>query len=172
MEIHVNSNRSINFEPLEMGERAIEIVEYRPAHQPWFEKFNREWIEKYFAMEPLDYQILQNPEEHIIQKGGSIFLALWHGEFAGTVALKLITPDVYELTKMAVGEKFQGRKIGRALAEAAVARAKSKGARKIFLYSNTILDAAIALYRNLGFKEVPVDGPYKRTNIKMELNLA
>ena len=155
-----------------MVERAIEIVEYRPAHQTWFEKFNREWIEKYFCMEPLDYQILQHPEEHIIQKGGSIFLALWDGKFAGTVALKFITPEVYELTKMAVDEKFRGRKIGRALAEAAVAKAKSRGARKVFLYSNTVLDAAIALYLKLGFKEVPVDGPYKRTNIKMELDLA
>lgn len=172
MEIHTNSNRSINFEPADMVEMGIEIVEYQTAHQPWFEKFNRAWIEKYFWMEPLDYQILQNPEEHIILKGGSIFLATWHGEFAGTVALKFITPDVYELTKMAVDEKYQGRKIGRALAEAAVAKARSNGARKIFLYSNTVLDSAIALYKRIGFAEVPVDGPYKRTNIKMELNLA
>lgn len=28
---------------------------------------------------------------------------------------------------------------------------------------------AIALYRKLNFREIPVDGPYKRTNIKMEL---
>jgi len=29
----------------------------------------------------------------------------------------------------------------------------------------------MALYTKLGFKEIPVDGPYKRTDIKMELIL-
>jgi len=154
-----------------MVDTAIEIVDYEPSHQPWFEKFNRQWIEKYFSMEPLDYQILQHPEEHIIKKGGSIFMASWNGKMAGTVALKFITPDDYELTKMAVDEEFQGRKIGLALAGAAITRARNRGAQKIFLYSNTLLHPAIGLYTKLGFREIPVDGPYKRTNIKMELAL-
>jgi ribosomal protein S18 acetylase RimI-like enzyme len=154
-----------------MVETAIEIVEYEPAHQFWFEKFNRDWIEKYFSMEPLDFEILQNPEKFIINKGGSIFMASWQGELAGTVALKFVTPKVYELTKMAVDEKFQGRKIGHALADAAIYRARNNGAAKIFLYSNTMLVPAVELYTKLGFREIPVDGPYKRTNIKMELIL-
>ena len=72
---------------------------------------------------------------------------------------------------MAVDEKFQGKKIGQALADAAIAKAKSLGAKKIILYSNTILAPAIALYRKIGFKEIPVDGTYKRSDIKMELPL-
>ncbi|HEX8040042.1 MAG TPA: GNAT family N-acetyltransferase [Chryseosolibacter sp.] len=147
----------------------IEIVDYRAEHQPWFEKFNRDWIEKYFAMEPMDYKILQHPEEHIIRTGGSIFMASYDRELAGTVALKRSEARVFELTKMAVDEKFQGKKIGLALAEAAIARAKEADAEKVFLYSNTLLVPAVGLYRKLGFREVPVDGPYKRTNIKMEL---
>lgn len=154
-----------------MVDTAIQILDYVPAHRPWFEKFNRQWIEKYFAMEPPDYEILGTPEEFIIKKGGYIFMASYHGELAGTVALKLAAPGVYELTKMAVDEHFQGKKIGNALAEAAIEKAKEKGAGKIFLYSNTILEPAISLYKKLGFREVPVDGPYKRTNIKMELTI-
>lgn len=50
-------------------------------------------------------------------------------------------------------------------------RGRKAGEHKIFLYSNTILEPAISLYTNPGFREVPVDGPYKRTNIKMELNI-
>jgi ribosomal protein S18 acetylase RimI-like enzyme len=147
----------------------LKIVDYKPEHQLWFEKLNREWIEKYFAMEPPDYQILQDPEKYILANGGSVFMALYNQVVAGTVALKFLSPDVYELTKMAVSESFQGKKIGRALAEAAIARARSSGARKIVLYSNTMLESAIALYEKLGFVEIPVDGPYKRTNIKMQL---
>ena len=153
-----------------MVDTALEILEYKPAHQPWFEKLNRQWIEKYFWMEPLDFLILQNPEDHIIKKGGSIFMASYHKELAGTVALKFVSPGIYELTKMAVDEKYQGKKIGQALADAAIIKSKKIGAEKIILYSNTILQPAIALYKKIGFQEIPVDGPYKRTNIKMEFN--
>jgi hypothetical protein len=53
----------------------------------------------------------------------------------------------------------------------AIAQAKALSADKIILYSNTMLETAITLYRKLGFVEVPLDGPYKRSDIKMELNL-
>ena len=149
----------------------LEMVEYRPEHQPWFEKLNREWIEHYFWMEPIDFEVLQHPDKHIINKGGTIFMASCDREIAGTVALKFVSPGIYEFTKMAVDKKFRGQKIGQALAEAAIEKAKKLGAHKIILYSNTILSPAIALYRKLGFVEVAVDGPYKRSDIKMELLL-
>jgi ribosomal protein S18 acetylase RimI-like enzyme len=147
----------------------LEIAEYQPQHQPWFEKFNRAWIEHYFRMEPIDELVLQDPDEHIISKGGSILMATFNGEMAGTVALKFVEAGVYEFTKMAVDEKFRGKKVGEALAQAAIGKAKELGAEKIILYSNTMLQPAVALYRKLGFKEVPLDGPYKRSNVKMEL---
>ncbi len=149
----------------------IEILEYQPEHQPWFEKLNRHWIEKYFWMEPIDFDVCQHPEDHIIKKGGSIIMASYNREIAGTVALKYASPGIYEFTKMAVEDKFQGLKIGKALALAAIKKAKQQGAHKIILYSNRKLETAITLYRKLGFVEVSVDAIYKRSDIKMELNL-
>jgi GNAT superfamily N-acetyltransferase len=149
----------------------ISIFDYRDEYQPWFEKLNRDWIEKYFWMEPVDFLVLQRPEEHIIKPGGSILMATYAREVAGTVALKRVDAEVYEFTKMAVDEKFQGKKIGLALAVAAIDRAKALGGKKVILYSNTRLTPAITLYRKIGFREVPVDGPYKRSDIKMELIL-
>lgn len=154
-----------------MEDVKLEIVEFKTEHQPWFEKFNRDWIEKFFWMEPLDVEVLSNPDKFIIQKGGTIFMASLEKEMAGTVALKFVEKGVYEFTKMAVDEKFRGKKVGNALAEAAIMKARQLGAFKIILYSNTILSPAIALYKKLGFMEVPVDGTYKRSNIKMELML-
>ena len=152
-------------------ETMVNILNYQPGHQPVFEKLNRDWIEKYFWMEPVDQEVLGNPEEHIIQQGGFIFMADYKNEIVGTVALKFVETGVYEFTKMAVDEKFQGLKIGKQLAKAAIEKAKQKQAHKIILYSNTKLITAIALYRKLGFQEIPVDGPYKRSNVKMELAL-
>ena len=41
----------------------IKIVDYRPEHQPYFESFNREWIEELFEMEPVDEWVLTNPDK-------------------------------------------------------------------------------------------------------------
>jgi ribosomal protein S18 acetylase RimI-like enzyme len=149
----------------------LEITDYESAHQPWFERLNRNWIEEFFWMESIDYEVLQHPEVHIIEEGGSILMAIANGEVVGTVALKYVEPDIFEFTKMAVDTRFRGMKIGETLALKAIERARKCDAAKIILYSNTVLAPAIALYRKLGFREVPLDGPYERSNIKMELML-
>lgn len=154
-----------------MESAVLEIIDYRPEHQPWFEKFNREWIEEHFWMEHIDTAVLQNPEKYIIGKGGAILIATFNKEIAGTVGLKLNDDGSYEFTKMAVDKKFRGLKIGQALADATLQKAKQLGAKRIILYSNTKQVPAIALYRKLGFIEIQNDGLYERGNIKMELTL-
>lgn len=149
----------------------LEIIKYKPEHQPWFEKFNREWIEENFWMEHIDTAVLQNPEKYILNKGGAILIARLNNEVVGTVALKHNSDGIYEFTKMAVDKRFRGKKIGQALAEATIQKAKELKAEKIILYSNTKQVPAIALYRKLGFVEIPNDGLYERGNIKMELTL-
>jgi GNAT superfamily N-acetyltransferase len=154
-----------------MDVKTVSIVEFEPGHQPWFEKLNRHWIEKYFWMEPIDFEVLGNPQKNIIDHGGTILMALDDNMPVGTVALKFVQPGVYEFTKMAVDDAYQGKKIGQLLSEAAIIKARELNAEKIILYSNTVLAPAIALYKKLGFIEIPLDGPYKRSNIKMELLL-
>lgn len=154
-----------------MESAAIEVVSYKPEHQPWFEKLNRDWIEKYFWMEPIDFEVLQRPEEHILKHGGTIFIGTYNREIAGTAAVKFVEAEVYEFTKMAVDEKFQGKKIGKAIAKHAIEWCRKSDASRIILYSNTKLETAIAMYRKLGFVEVALDGLYKRSDIKMELKL-
>ncbi len=148
---------------------SIEIIEYKNEHQPWFEKFNRDWIVKNFTMEPIDYEVLQHPQQYIIDDGGSILMIVSNNEIAGTVALKKYKPGVYELTKMAIDARFQGQGLGKVLALAAINKVKALGGESIILYSNRKLATAISLYKKLGFHEVPVDGVYKRSDIKMQL---
>ena len=149
----------------------IEILDLSPELRIFFEQLNREWIERYFAMEPLDYQLLQNPETEIIEKGGAVlFAATTDGEVVGTVALKKAGDGVFELAKMAVDEKKRGRGAGLALGLAALERARKMGARKVVLYTNSALEPAINLYRKLGFRDVPVtEKGYTRVDVKMEL---
>jgi DNA-binding MarR family transcriptional regulator/GNAT superfamily N-acetyltransferase len=152
----------------------VKIVPYQPKYQYDFKKLNEEWISRYFKMEKTDRKALDNPKGYILDKGGHILMALYNGEAAGVCALiKMDDPDYdYELAKMAVSPKAQGKNIGWLLGQATIKKAKSLGASKIYLESNTILQPAIHLYHKLGFKKVVGRAsPYERCNIQMELAL-
>lgn len=151
----------------------IRIVPYEKRHQPYFEKFNRQWIEAWFTMEPLDEWVLTSPEEAILKDGGAILMALYDGQVAGTVGLRKLEKDVYEFTKMAVDENFRRKGIAEALCYASFDKARELGAKKVILYSNTKNAGAIKLYEKIGFKHLPVEnGVYARANVKMEMELS
>lgn len=152
----------------------VQIVEYQPQYQSAFKTLNEEWISAYFEMEEADYKALDNPDEYILQKGGKIFIALYNGEPVGVCALiKMDDPDYdFEMAKMVVSPKVQGKNIGWLLGQAIVNAAKELGASKLYLESNTILKPAISLYYKLGFQRISGrPTPYKRANIQMELDL-
>jgi len=135
-------------------------------------RLNYQWIEKYFSVEPVDRSVLEHPEEEIIAHGGQIFFALLGERVMGTVALKVENETQWELTKMAVDESERGKGIGRLLLHAAIDYARNKGVRRLVLYSNTSLVAAIAMYRTAGFVEGrDSNSCYARCNIYMQKDL-
>ena len=144
----------------------INFEEYLSSH---FKDLNVAWLEKYFYVESIDIALLANPKKNIIEKGGHIFFAKVNDCIAGTVALLKTNDSEFELGKMAVDEKYQGKKIGHRLIEYCLQKSKEYGAKKIILYSNTILEPAIHLYEKFGFRQTPINhSEYKRSNIKME----
>lgn len=157
----------VNFSTMDL----IQIIDYRPEHQPFFEKFNRAWIEKYFWLEELDKFVLQNPKEAILEPGGAILMATYGGVVAGTVALKKVSEEVFELSKMAVDENYRRKGIAEKLSYAVLKKAKQLGAKKVILYSQTILLPALAMYKKIGFIQIPLDHDraYVRSDVKMEM---
>ncbi|SMO56191.1 Acetyltransferase (GNAT) family protein [Chryseobacterium rhizoplanae] len=152
----------------------VKIVTYEPQYKEAFKALNEEWIKTFFVMEAGDYKLLDNPEEHILNKGGHIVFALLNNEAVGTCALvkRKDNPITFELSKMAVSPKAQGKKIGYLLGAALVDLAKNLHAEKIVLETNSVLVPAIKLYEKLGFKYMPiVDAGYDRVDVQMELNL-
>lgn len=150
----------------------MKIIYYKKEHQYDFERLNKEWMSKYFDLEPLDIQLLSNPEEFILKDGGTILFAEYQGHIIGTVALVVVNQNVYELAKMTVDEAYHGLGAGKFLCRSAIEEAKKRNAEKVILYTNSRLETAINIYRKFGFKNIPVDGqPFKRANIKMELIL-
>ncbi len=158
--------------------RSILIRDYRPQDRAAFEALNRWWLEKWFAVEPYDAALFAAPEEKILLPGGAIYMAELDGEVAGTCSLVRMPEEeelAYELSKMGVFEPYSGLGIGRALTQHAIADAWRRGAGRVVIYSNTRLEAAIALYRSVGFTEVVMSNAdkakYRRGNIKLVLVL-
>lgn len=152
----------------------VQIVDYEPKYQQAFKSLNEEWISNYFEMEEADYKALDNPQEYIIDKGGKILVALYDNKPLGVCALiKMDDPDYdFEMSKMAVSPKAQGKNIGWLLGQAIINKSKELGASKLYLESNTILKPAINLYYKMGYEKiVGRPTPYKRCNIQMELDL-
>jgi N-acetylglutamate synthase-like GNAT family acetyltransferase len=57
-------------------------------------------------MEPMDEWVLTNPDQAILEPGGTILMAEYDGIVAGTVGLRKVDEDTYEFTKMAVDKNF------------------------------------------------------------------
>ena len=157
--------------------RIVPFSPGRPDHREAFRTLNLAWIERHFAVEERDRLDLDDPEGRVLAAGGHIFMAEVEGpdgpEVLGTCALVAGHGGAFELAKMAVATDARGRGVGRALGEAALARARELGAPHVELLSNTVLAPAIGLYRALGFVEAPLsETEYERVNIRMVLDLS
>jgi ribosomal protein S18 acetylase RimI-like enzyme len=103
---------------------------------------------------------------------GCLLMATQDGSHAGCVALRKIEDDVCEMKRLYVRPEFRHLKLGRALAQAVIDEARRIGYKRMRLDTVSSMQAAIALYRSLGFHEIaaytqnPVPGA-----IFMELEL-
>lgn len=152
----------------------VEIIPYSSKYHTDFKQLNEEWIKKYFKIEESDRKVLDHPEENILSKGGDILVAVLDNTVLGVCALIKMEDEKYdyELAKMAVSPKAQGKGIGHLLGNAIIDKARSLGASYLYLESNTILKPAISLYQKLGFQKIAGRyTPYERSNIQMELKL-
>ena len=151
----------------------MDIRRNDPAALPRFAALNAAWIEDMHHLEESDKLMVAHPEIYT-QNGNQVFTVHIENEVAGACALKKHEGGRYELTKMAVDPKFQGRGIGQHLMSAVEDYAKNElGLTYLFLLSNTRNEAALRLYARNGWR-VNHEGPhpvYQRANIGMEKHL-
>ena len=155
---------------------AVEIRPFRATEDSEaFRILNEEWITKHFVMEDKDREVLNDPQNTILGKGGHIFIACIGSDAVGCIALIPMGGDVYEVSKMAVSPQLRGLGIGRKLLEQTLTKAKAIGAKSLFLGSSTKLKNAVHLYESIGFQHVPPEEiptmPYTRADVFMEMRL-
>ncbi len=149
----------------------VEILTYKPGLKHRFKALNMEWLGKYFEVEQEDIDMLDDPETFILKNGGEILFAKLNDEIVGCCALKHEGNKVYELVKMAVTPKYQGLGLGKTIGRAAIDKAIELRAVELYLITNSVLKAAINVYENLGFVQVPVSeknmASYCRCDVEM-----
>lgn len=151
----------------------VRVITYDPKFRHAFIELNREWIEKFFRIEKNDVLQLEECEANILEQGGEIFFVLDGSNVIGTCAMIPHGPRTFELAKMAVSPKAQGRGAGALLMRASIDWAHTQDAQLITLLSNTLLEPAIRLYKKYGFVTVNLGQhpDYDRANIEMHLKL-
>jgi putative acetyltransferase len=150
----------------------VTIIEYEKKHHEDFRRLNMEWLEKYDLLETHDTEILDDPQSTVLDGGGVIFLAVEEDKVIGTAGLFKENEEELELIKMAVDERSRGKGVSKILLDKCLDHARSKNAKRIFLYSNSQLKAALSLYEKYGFRHIDASqSPFATADVKMELHL-
>lgn len=105
-----------------------------------------------------DDELLNLPGEYA-EPRGALLLAQVNGEIAGCCALRPLDGCDYsiaaEMKRLYVRPAFRGLGLGRQLAEAILDAARHAGYACVLLDTLDDMEAARALYEDLGFEEVP-----------------
>lgn len=152
---------------------ALTVLGWLPERARDFHDINAAWIREMFELEAHDREVLEDPQTHIIDRGGEI-LFVHHAEHGviGACALMPTDDGALELTKMGVLAPQRGLKAGEFLLRAVIDRALQMGRAPLFLLTNRKCAAAIHLYEKLGFRHdaallARYGAMYARCNVAM-----
>lgn len=112
-----------------------------------------------------DAELLGLPGDYA-EPRGALLLAMAEGQLAGCCALRPLDnvdyPNASEMKRLYVRKPFRGSGLGRQLAEAILDAARRAGYTCVLLDTLDDMEAARALYEDLGFEEIP---PYYHSPI-------
>jgi len=140
-------------------------IELITASSPEQLQATREIFEEYarsldvdLCFQQFDEELASLPGEYA-EPRGALLLALVDGALAGCCALRPLDqvdyPNASEMKRLYVRKAFRGFGLGRQLAEATLDAARRAGYACVLLDTLDEMEAARALYEELGFTEIP-----------------
>ncbi len=137
----------------------IQIVEATTAadidHSRRLFRVYADWLNVDLCFQDFEAELAGLPGAYAPPRG-RLLLAKAGGEVAGCVGLRPLAEGLCEMKRLWVEPGFEGRGIGRALAEAIVEEGRKIGYKAMRLDTMPKrLKAAGRIYQKLGFKEIP-----------------
>jgi putative acetyltransferase len=112
-----------------------------------------------FAYQSFEAELAGLPAPYV-PPHGSLLVAKSGLDYLGVVGLKRLSVGIAEIKRLYVAPEARGRGIGKMLRTRIIDDAWEKGYERIRLDSHrSSMTAAIAIYRSLGFVEIPPYGP-------------
>ena len=110
------------------------------------------------CFQQFDEELAELPGDYAPPRG-ALLMAQVDGELAGCCALRPLDtadyPNAAEMKRLYVRKAFRGFGLGRRLAEAILDAARQAGYASVLLDTLDDMEAARALYAELGFEEIP-----------------
>lgn len=103
-----------------------------------------------------------DPDE-VAEGRGGFYVLYVDGAAVGCGALRLLDADTAELKRMYLSPMARGTGLGHRLVVALEAEARALGVRRLVLETGIRQTAALALYRRVGFRPIPLFGEYLRS---------
>jgi GNAT superfamily N-acetyltransferase len=128
----------------------------------WFDylTWGNNEMQSLYGVHPHDPEIAVEQDISLIDKFlppyGRLILAVYADKVCGLGSLKSINPEIGEIKRMYVDPSFRKIGAGRAILQSLINAAKETGYKKVRLDSPKFMEAAHALYRSVGFKDIPV----------------
>ncbi|MDQ6881902.1 MAG: GNAT family N-acetyltransferase [Pseudomonadota bacterium] len=110
------------------------------------------------CFQDFETEVATLPGEYALPRG-ALLVAKVDGKLAGCCALRPLDgvdyPNAAEMKRLYVCPAYRGSGLGRQLAEAALDAARQAGYASVLLDTLDDMEAARALYEDLGFEEIP-----------------
>lgn len=131
---------------------ALEIIDAKAANdiaavKQLFQEY-ADWLPVDLGFQGFEQEMATFPDKYLL-----LLLARQNGQAVGAVGLIPHGANSCEMKRLFVTPKTQSKGTGLALCEQLICRAKDMGYQSMVLDSLTRLEAAVSLYRKLGFTE-------------------
>jgi putative acetyltransferase len=115
---------------------------------------------------------LDDLQQNYFENGGTFLVTVHDGGVIGTGAIRFLEDDVCELKRMWLLTEFHGQGLGYRMMQELLACARRKGYKAIRLQTDRVVQTrAVAFYRRLGFREIPIYDGDDPDDMAMEMIL-